>query len=381
MLDYVLHAAITFMTRSLLFSVFFLAEQLTSEIYPACGSRWSHPSLSKPDMGPERFTENPEPILASDVWSLGASIYELAEGELPFSGMGGGMMLKGAKIPLLSSGWSKNLNDMMRWCLEKETWNRAKACQVQKIAETVLQAEHTVAVAELILQLKENEQSASLPKDKTKRDPRATNPQVNVGTAENDAYNGNDIYSENYVSITEWWKKPVTWTIAAVTVLLLFGVLWYFSSNDDPQSGKLQPTIETKTSFIEETDAAAEKEQDSVGIKSPANENTSAHDIRPKNELTPLQKQIVKPIPTEAESSVGTLNLGYATWNGSIRGGKPDGKGTMTFMASHRIDSRDPNGRVAEVGDRIEGTYIKGHLDEGRWYKSDGTTEYIMLGE
>ena len=84
-------------------------------------------------MGPERFSANPEPILSSDIWSLGASIYELAEGELPFSGMGGVMMNQGAEIPLLSSGWSKNLNDIMRWCLEKQTWDRARAAQVADI--------------------------------------------------------------------------------------------------------------------------------------------------------------------------------------------------------------------------------------------------------
>ena len=89
-------------------------------------------------MGPERFSDNPEPVFASDVWSLGVSIYELAEGELPFSGMGGMMMNKGVEIPMLSSGWSENLNDIMRWCLEKETWDRARADQVAEIAKAVL---------------------------------------------------------------------------------------------------------------------------------------------------------------------------------------------------------------------------------------------------
>lgn len=84
-------------------------------------------------MGPERFSKQPAPILASDVWSLGASIYELAEGELPFSGMGGIMLKNGAEMPDLN-GWSNDLNNIMHGCLEKEPWKRLKAHEIEEIA-------------------------------------------------------------------------------------------------------------------------------------------------------------------------------------------------------------------------------------------------------
>lgn len=84
-------------------------------------------------MGPERFSKQPAPILASDIWSLGTSIYELAEGELPFSGMGGIMLKNGAEMPDLA-GWSKDLNNIMHRCLEKEPWKRAKAHEIEEIA-------------------------------------------------------------------------------------------------------------------------------------------------------------------------------------------------------------------------------------------------------
>ena len=68
-------------------------------------------------MGPERFESDPTPVKASDIWSLGASIYELATGELPFSGLGGGMQRSGAEMPVLDNKWSKDVSRSfsIRW--------------------------------------------------------------------------------------------------------------------------------------------------------------------------------------------------------------------------------------------------------------------------
>lgn len=79
-------------------------------------------------MGPERFLADPMAVKASDIWSLGVSIYELATNELPFMGQGGGMLNAGAVIPALdSSRWSARLNEVMQACLAKETWDRPTA--------------------------------------------------------------------------------------------------------------------------------------------------------------------------------------------------------------------------------------------------------------
>ena len=84
-------------------------------------------------MGPERFSKNYQTIKASDIWSLGAAIFELATGELPFAGMGGSLQKQGAEIPE-ASGFSVELNTLISGCLAKETWDRPTAAQINEYA-------------------------------------------------------------------------------------------------------------------------------------------------------------------------------------------------------------------------------------------------------
>ena len=96
-------------------------------------------------MGPERFESDPTPVKASDIWSLGASIFELATGELPFSGLGGGMQRNGAEIPCLDKKWSKDMNMVMQSCLAKETWDRPTAQQLEEYSDAIIKGQPTKA--------------------------------------------------------------------------------------------------------------------------------------------------------------------------------------------------------------------------------------------
>lgn len=90
-------------------------------------------------MGPERFSKEPMAVKASDIWSLGVSIYELATNDLPFMGQGGGMLNVGAEIPDLdSTKWSSNLNEVMRRCLSKNTWDRPTAEELVEYSKLVM---------------------------------------------------------------------------------------------------------------------------------------------------------------------------------------------------------------------------------------------------
>lgn len=109
-------------------------------------------------MGPERFSRQSLPVMASDIWSLGATVYELAVGELPFCGMGGSLQKKGADIPELPGTFSDELNAVMMSCLALETWERPTARQLEEYASRFLAGESpqfTWAVPEKMMSGKE----------------------------------------------------------------------------------------------------------------------------------------------------------------------------------------------------------------------------------
>ena len=89
-------------------------------------------------MGPERFSKQYQAVKASDIWSLGATVFELASGELPFCGMGGGMLNNGAEIPNLPEEFSPRLCMVVASCLAKETWERPTAKQLEDYASAII---------------------------------------------------------------------------------------------------------------------------------------------------------------------------------------------------------------------------------------------------
>lgn len=114
---------------------FGLSKEMKATMRKASGNKVSG---STAYMGPELFSSSPSAVMASDIWALGATVLELATGELPFSGMGGGMQNGGAQIPNLPKRYSKKLNTVVRKMMAKETWDRPSAVQLEEWAERAL---------------------------------------------------------------------------------------------------------------------------------------------------------------------------------------------------------------------------------------------------
>lgn len=88
-------------------------------------------------MAPEMFSAKPNAVKATDVWALGATIYEVITGEMPFCGQGGVMELHGAELPDLPPNYGAVLSNLMHRCLAKEAWDRPTAKEINEIAHSV----------------------------------------------------------------------------------------------------------------------------------------------------------------------------------------------------------------------------------------------------
>ena len=86
-------------------------------------------------MGPERFSKDSAPIFASDIWSLGAMLFELLEGRTPFPADFGGRMQKaGAELPDITANVSNELKLVISSMLSLNTWDRPTAKKIVSIA-------------------------------------------------------------------------------------------------------------------------------------------------------------------------------------------------------------------------------------------------------
>lgn len=140
------------------------------------------------------------------------------------------------------------------------------------------------------------------------------------------------------------------------------------SSNDT-----LVIRVEGQPDLLNSTDEEAQPEE--VEVKEEVQPEPKAQ------KPAPAKPKASNPAPQRSANATSSHSLGYGTWTGGWKNGKPHGTGTMTYSTSHTIDSRDSKGRVAQSGEYVIGEWDNGHLVQGRWFKKDGSKEAIIIGK
>lgn len=87
-------------------------------------------------MAPERFKEDYESIPESDIWSFGATLYELITGKVPFGEDGGLEQLEGNKsVPPINKPVPADIKNLINDCLSQDIKKRPSAAEIHKAAE------------------------------------------------------------------------------------------------------------------------------------------------------------------------------------------------------------------------------------------------------
>ena len=73
---------------------------------------------------------------SNDIWSLGASIFELITGETPFGENGGLVQASGAEIPMIDKKVPKYIKGLITWMLDADPNERPTASEVIEVIET-----------------------------------------------------------------------------------------------------------------------------------------------------------------------------------------------------------------------------------------------------
>ena len=104
---------------------------------------------------------------------------------------------------------------------------------------------------------------------------------------------------------------------------------------------------------------------------------TSVEEAQPSEEM----------VTEDPGQGSGTYNSGENTisfangnkYMGDIKNGVPDGVGTYYFKVREIISKRDPQNRVGEPGDVLQGLWKEGYFVNGKLFDKQGTLKEVLI--
>lgn len=179
---------------------------------------------------------------------------------------------------------------------------------------------------------------------------------------------------------TTWEKhgKKVIGGIAAVAIIGGAAAFFTLGGGDD-KAPKKDSASQSQTEKVDTTQTVATAEPTTDKADKAENTNEAQPTAQPAKQDQP-EKVVTKTAPENTTktsiptSGNGSIKLGYGTYRGETKNGKPHGHGTITYTASHKIvASKD---FVAQPGDKFEGEFREGNVSGGigYWYHDGDIT-------
>ena len=229
---------------------------------------------------------------------------------------------------------------------------------------------------------------------------------------------GGNLVPANTDEPPSWWDKYGKATIGGIAALAAIGggTAYYLSSSgEDPAPSITQleiaeydpmlwgGTTDTLTVMPTPADAKATyiwsssdesvatvmngvvkaigEGETTITVKVKGNEDISAsakffaenYEETPADEPKGKGQETQKPVSTPASDK---LDLGFATYQGDIKNGKPEGNGTMTFKSRHIIPGSKGD-VVAEPGEYVVGTWRNGEVNLVTLHQKSGNKPIV----
>lgn len=354
-------------------------------------------------MGPERFQRGYTSIKSSDIWSLGATIYEMATAQLPFEGKGGNMQAAGFETPGLPDKYSQELENMMQACMDAEPWNRPSARQIADYAGEMMKGHVVAPPFDVPAAAQTASVNVSVQQAQAVSQPQAVQ---QPKSSQQSAYTNSEARTERAAGAS---NKTTLYAACAVAACAVIAILFFVLSGGNDESAENavadetntteqvsvpQPSATTSSQTVTaqssvQQQATAEPAQsvqntvvEEAKPETPQNTIASKAASTPEKKETEVKKNEVKETPkTSNTSSNGSLTLSYGKYTGAIKDGYPHGKGKLVYTTSRKINKYDSNGSTASAGDYVEGMFVNGFFTTGKHYSADGELiERITVG-
>jgi serine/threonine-protein kinase len=258
---------------------------------------------------PERFSANPENIEASDIFSLGVLVYELATGNVPWMGNGGISLNSGAEVPELPEHYSMRFRKLVESMMHPDPASRPTSGKLAEVTKKYAESGHWPEVN--VKSASANPQGASAPSGGRKTQKfEAPSQKPAAGTP-------NKTVKYGKLSASPAQKKSPSksiWLAVAVVLILFAGGGFYYMSLQNAQAEQLaqqqQENAEAVAALVEQADEAKTNDnltaavgfyQDALEIL-PEDENVTRLLSDVRDEIQRIEEEEAQQLAAEEEA-------------------------------------------------------------------------------